>query len=193
MIFKPSLSLTSSNGSLSGIIAPIPHWSNFIFFVAVILSVDYYLLRDIYLVLAGILGSYLLVIALDILFVKLTRIYFPVRRILYLNFMSFWFSSMFFWIIFIVRLFPDTETLLMISISSATLLRVLIFYTYYSDRPSKFFMPALNYTYAAIFSLSIIYRDVMVIISNVSVSGNSLMIKIIQKNIDENQNDMKLR
>ena len=167
---------------LTRMVKRAPHWSNFIFFVAVILSVDYYLLRDIYLVLAGILGSYLLVIALDILFVKLTRIYFPVRRILYLNFMSFWFSSMFFWIIFIVRLFPDTETLLMISISSATLLRVLIFYTYYSDRPSKFFMPALNYTYAAIFSLSIIYRDVMVIIpfiisSAIYVAGGIAFVK----------------
>lgn len=131
---------------------------------AVVLFVDYLFIMSLFVVLVGVLGSYLMVISLDIIFVKLTKTYFPARRILYLNFMSLGLSSIFFWIISLVHLFQNVESLLMVSISSATLLRVLIFYTYYSDKLSKFFIPALNYTYAAIFALSIAYRDLATII-----------------------------
>lgn len=167
---------------LTKMVKKSPHWSVLSAITGVILLIDYFLLRNLLVVLVGILGSYLLVIGLDILFVKITKAYFPKRRIFYLNFMSLGLSSIFFWIIFIIHLFQNIESLLMVSISSATLLRVLIFYTYYSDKLSKFFVPALNYTYAAIFALSIAFRDLITIIpfiisSIVYVIGGLIFVK----------------
>lgn len=159
-----------------------PHWSVLAAFTGLVLFIDYILLRSLFIVLVGVLGSYLLVIGLDLLFVKITKAHFPARRIFYLNFMSLGLSSIFFWIIYLIHLFQNVESLLMVSISSATLLRVLIFYTYYSDKLSKFFIPALNYTYAAIFALSLTFRDLITIVpfvisSIVYVIGGLIFVK----------------
>lgn len=167
---------------LTKMVKKSPHWSILSAFTGLVLFIDYLLLRNLFIVIVGILGSYLLVIALDILFVKITKAYFPIRRIFYLNFMSLGLSSIFFWIIYFIHLFQSLESLLMVSISSATLLRVLIFYTYYSDKLSKFFVPALNYTYAAIFALSLAFRDLITIIpfiisSIVYVIGGIIFVK----------------
>ncbi len=167
---------------LTKMVKKSPHWSILSLYSAVILFVDYLLLRNLLVVLVGVLGSYILVICLDIIFVKITKTHFPIRRIYYLNFMSLGLSSVFFWIIYLIHLFPSTESLLMVSISSATLLRVLIFYTYYSDKLTKFFIPALNYTYAAIFALSIAFRNPITIIpfiisSIVYVIGGIIFVK----------------
>ncbi len=167
---------------LTKMVKKSPHWSILSLYSAVILFIDYLLLRNLLVVLVGILGAYILVICLDIIFVKLTKTHFPYRRIYYLNFMSLGLSSVFFWIVYVSHLFPSTESLLMVSISSATLLRVLIFYTYYSDKLSKFFIPALNYTYAAIFTLSIAFRNPITIIpfiisSIVYVIGGIIFVK----------------
>lgn len=167
---------------LTKMVKKSPHWSMLSLYSAVILFVDYLLLRNLLVVLVGILGSYILVIFLDIIFVKITKTHFPTRRIYYLNFMSLGLSSVFFWIVYMIHLFPSIESLLMVSISSATLLRVLIFYTYYSDKLTKFFIPALNYTYAAIFALSIAFRNPITIIpfiisSIVYVIGGIIFVK----------------
>lgn len=163
-----------------------PHWTLLTALSGLVLFMNYLFLRNLYIVTVGILGSYLIVIALDLIFVKLTKTYFPARRILFLNFMSLTLSSVFFWIIFSIRLFQNVETLLMVSISSATLLRVLIFYTYYSDKLTKFFVPALNYTYAAIFALSITFGDLITIIpfiisSVIYVIGGIIFVKSTTK------------
>lgn len=122
--------------------------------------VNYFILRNINVVVFGIVGSYLVLIALDLIFVRLVHIKFPFRRILYLDFTSFAFTMVFFWILFAVRVFGSNyEIMLMVSISSATLLRVLIFYTYYSDNPLRLAVPSLNYTYAAILCLSFLYSQ----------------------------------
>lgn len=122
--------------------------------------INYLILRNINVVVFGIIGSYLVLIALDLIFVRLVHIKFPFRRILYLDFTSFAFSMVFFWILFLLRIFGNSyEIMLMVSISSATLLRVLIFYTYYSDNPVRLAVPSLNYTYAAILCLSLLYSQ----------------------------------
>lgn len=149
---------------LTKMVKKSPHWSILSVYSAVIMFIDYILLRDLTLVLIGILGSYILVNILDLLFVRISKAHFPVRRIYYLNFMSLGLYSVFFWIAFAVHLFSSVESMLMVSISFATLLRVLIFYTYYSDRASKFFIPALNYTYAAIIAFFLTFRNPLVIL-----------------------------
>ena len=167
---------------LTKMVKKSPHWSILAALTAVVLFVDYLFIMSLFVVIVGVLGSYLLVISLDLLFVRLAKTHFPPRRIFYLNFMSLGLSSIFFWVISIIHLFQNLETLLMVSISSATLLRVLIFYTYYSDKLSKFFIPALNYTYAAIFALSITFRDLVTIIpfiisSVIYVIGGIIFVK----------------
>ncbi len=149
---------------LTKMVKKSPHWSILVVLTALVLLVDYAFIMSLFIIIVGVLGSYLLVIFLDVLFVRITKAHFPARRILYLNFMSFALASIFFWIISLIHLFQSLESLLMVSISSATLLRVLIFYTYYSDKLSKFFIPALNYTYAAVFALTIAFRDLATVI-----------------------------
>ncbi len=149
---------------LSKFVKRSPRWYTIIWLTVVILAFDYFLLRNIYLVIIGVLGSYLLVIGIDMLFVKIAQVYFPARRILFLDFLSLLIASIFFWAVYFSRIFSNPEIMLMVSISSATLLRVLIFYTYYSDRPLKFIPPTLNYTFAAMVALSIIFREWLTII-----------------------------
>lgn len=155
---------------LSKFVKRSPRWYNFIWLTGLILIFDYFLLRSVYLVLVGVLGSYVLVIGIDVLFVKIAQVYFPVRRIFFLDFLSLFIASVFFWAIYFTHLFENPEIMLMISISSATLLRVLIFYTYYSEKPLKFVPPTLNYTFAAMVALSIIYREWIIIIPFVASS-----------------------
>lgn len=167
---------------LTKMIKKAPHWSTLSVYAAIIFAIDYFLVRDLKVVLVGILGSYVLVNLLDIIFVKITKVHFPARRIYYLNFMSLGFYSIFFWIIYFIHLFTNIEYLLMVAISSATLLRVLIFYTYYSDRAVKFFIPALNYTYAATVALFLTFRNPLTIIpfiisSIIYVIGGIIFVK----------------
>ena len=129
---------------LTKMVKKSPHWSILVGLTALVLFIDYLFIMSLFIIIVGVLGSYLLVISLDVLFVRITKTHFPARRILYLNFMSFALASIFFWIISLIHLFQSLESLLMVSISSATLLRVLIFYTYYSDKLSKFFIPAFS-------------------------------------------------
>ncbi len=167
---------------LTKMIKKSPHWTTLSLFSAIILFIDYFLLRDLILIVVGVLGSFILVNILDIIFVRITKTHFPVRRIYYLNFMSLGFYSIFFWIALAIHLFTSIESMLMVSISSATLLRVLIFYTYYSDKPSKFFIPALNYTYAATLAFFLTFRNPLVIIpfiisSIIYVIGGIIFVK----------------
>ncbi|MCL4341207.1 MAG: DUF2070 family protein [Candidatus Thermoplasmatota archaeon] len=155
---------------LSKFVKRSPKWYNIIWLTAIIMAFDYFLLRSLYLVLVGILGSYLLLISIDELFVKIAHIFFPFRRILFLDFLSLLIASVFFWVIYFLKIFNNPEIMLMISVSSATMLRVLIFYTYYSDRPLKFIPPTLNYTFAAMVALSVIFREWITIIPFVASS-----------------------
>lgn len=144
---------------LSRYIRKSPSWSNYILPITIVLTIDYVLIKNILVVLVGILGSYFLVIFLDMIFARYSRFSFPTRRILFLNFLSLLIWSLFFWIIYFTKLFSDIESMLMISISSAALLRILIFYVYYSEKNLKAIVPSLSYTYSAIVTLTLVYHD----------------------------------
>ncbi|HLH86273.1 MAG TPA: DUF2070 family protein, partial [Thermoplasmataceae archaeon] len=149
---------------LSKYVKRSPHWSYLFALILLLVGVYYVLLRNIYVVFFGVLGPFLILIGLDYAFSRVSNAHFPMRRIMFLDFVSFLISTIFFLILYFSRLFSSVEIMLMISISSATLLRVLIFYTYYSDSPAKFVIPSLNYTYGAVFSLTIIFREWIFII-----------------------------
>ncbi len=122
---------------LSKMIKRSPKWWQLLILVSIILTVDYFLIRNVIFILFGILGSYALLILFDVFFIKISRTYFPFRRIMYLDFLAFLISSAFFWILYYSRIFQNLEVILLLSISSAALLRVLILAIYYSDRVSK--------------------------------------------------------
>lgn len=141
-----------------------PSWPTYILPITVILTIDLVLIKSLIVVALGILGSYILVILLDLLFVKFTDFVFPLRRILFLNFISLLIWSVFFWILYVIRAFADIESLLMISISSIALLRVLIFYAYYSEKISRAIVPSLSYTFSAVLVLTVAYHDLQTVI-----------------------------
>lgn len=148
---------------LSRFIYRSPHWRNLSIPIIAILLVDYFILRDFLLVTVGIGGSFLAVLLFDWIFVKVARFEFPFRRIMFLNFLSLVIWSIFFWIIYFIH-FTSVEYLIMIAISSISLVRVIILYGYYSENSSKTIFPSLNYTYAAIISLFLVFRDVFTVI-----------------------------
>ncbi len=141
-----------------------PKWWQLLILVSIILTVDYFLIRNVIFILFGILGSYALLILFDVFFIRISRTYFPFRRIMYLDFLAFLISSVFFWILYYSRIFQNLEVILLLSISSAALLRVLILAIYYSDRVSKLTIPTLNYTFSSMIVLTIIYHSWYVLI-----------------------------
>ena len=155
---------------LSKFVKKSPKWYTFPWFTLAILAIDYILFKNLYLILFGVLGSYLLAIAIDALFVRIAHIYFPIRRILYLDFVSLLIASAFLWVLFVTKIIQGAEIMLMTSISFTTLFRVLIFYSSYSDKPSRFIPPSLNYTFAAMVALSIIFREWIILIPFVASS-----------------------
>ncbi len=129
-----------------------PHWRNFLIPIAAIFAFDYFLVRRIDLLLVGIIGSFLLVLILDEIFVKVAKFVFPFRRILFMDFLSLVIWSIYFWILYAIH-FTSIENLIMISLSSVGLVRVIILYGYYSENSSKTIFPSLNYTYAGVIML----------------------------------------
>ncbi len=149
---------------LSKMIKHSPKWWQLLILVAIILIIDYFLIRNLLFILFGILGSYALLIVFDVFFVRISKTYFPFRRIMYLDFLVFLISSAFFWILYYSHIFQNLEVMLLLSISSAALLRVLILAIYYSDKISRLTIPTLNYTFSSMIILTIIYRSWYVLI-----------------------------
>ncbi|MEM3676256.1 MAG: DUF2070 family protein, partial [Thermoplasmataceae archaeon] len=167
---------------LSKYIKRSPHWAYLFSIVLVLVGIYYFLLKNFYVVLVGVLGAFIILIGLDYAFSRLTNTHFPMRRIIFLDFVSFLVTTVFFIAIYFARVFSSVEIMLMVSISSATLLRVLIFYTYYSDSPAKFIVPSLNYTYGAVFSLTVTFREWIFIIpffisSIIYIAGGIVFVK----------------
>ena len=180
---KPGLRETKNSNrtfaDLARFVKRSPSWPTYILPVTIILTIDFVLIKSLFVVLLGILGSYILVIILDILFVKFTDFVFPLRRILFLNFISLLIWSVFFWILYFVRAFSDTETLLMVSISSIALLRILIFYAYYSEKIVRAIVPSLSYTFAAVLVLTIAYHDLQTVLPFIASSAIYVIAGII--------------
>lgn len=166
---------------LSRFIYRSPHWWNLAIPVVAIFIIDFILLRNIFVVGVGIAGSFLLVLLIDWLFVKGAKFVFPFRRIMFLNFLSLLIWSVFFWIILVIG-FTSVENLIMISLSSVSLVRVIILYGYYSENSIRTIFPSLNYTYAAIITFFIVYGNPVAIIpfllsSLVYVTAGAVFVK----------------
>ena len=163
-----------------------PPWWVYVLPILALLTVDYFLIGSLYVVIFGILGSYLLVIALDSLFFVITHFKFPFKRIIFLDFTSLLIWNIFFWVLYLLHVFQNYEIAIMISISSTALLRTLIFFVYYSDNIVKSTIPALNYTFSSIVALTVIFKDLYVLVpfilsSAVYVAAGVIFIKSTTK------------
>ncbi|AKA49635.1 hypothetical protein IX51_11565 [uncultured archaeon] len=166
---------------LSRFIYRSPHWRNLAIPTIAIFLIDFFLLKDVFLVGVGIAGSFLLVLLIDWIFVKAAKFVFPFRRIMFLNFLSLLIWSIFFWIVYLIH-FTTTEYLIMISLSLVSFVRVIILYGYYSENSSKTIFPSLNYTYAAIIALYLVFRDPATIVpfllsSLVYITAGAIFVK----------------
>lgn len=166
---------------LSRFIYRSPRWRNLTIPILAVFIIDFILLRNLLVVGVGIAGSFLLVLLIDWLFVEGTSFVFPFRRIMFLNFLSLLIWSIFFWILYFFA-FTSIENLILISLSSVSLVRVIILYGYYSEDSLKTILPSLNYTYAAIITFFIVYGNPYTIVpfilsSLVYVTAGAIFVK----------------
>lgn len=146
---------------LSRFVYKSPHWRNLAIPVIAILLIDFFILRNFLLVMLGVAGSFLLVLLFDESFVKAAGFLFPFRRILFMNFLSLIIWSVFFWIIYYTH-FASVETLIFLSISAISFIRVIIFHGYYSENSVKNIFPALNYTFAAMVTFYAVFNNLII-------------------------------
>ncbi len=131
----------------------------FILPIALIVYVDYLILRNLEYAIIAVVAIYLLAILFDMLFSRISKITFPLRRSVYLNFVSLVIWSVFFWILIGFNAFRDVEISMLVSISSTTMLRFLIFYVFYPNDSFKEVIPSMNYVYSALIFFLFIYTN----------------------------------
>ncbi|WP_188680815.1 DUF2070 family protein [Thermogymnomonas acidicola] len=149
---------------LSKYIRRSPQWYYYPAPAAAIMALDYHALGNLVFTVDVILLSYVIVNLGDIAFARITKFEFPARRVFALNFLSLIIWNIFFWAVYGTGFIRIPEYAFMLSISSVALLRSLMFYTYYSERTLRAIIPSLNYTYAAIFTMVLVYRDLITVI-----------------------------
>ncbi|KAA8923005.1 DUF2070 family protein [Thermoplasma sp.] len=137
------------------------------YFVAPLIAIgliDYYFIRDIATTLLIVPGTFFISILLDLLFTKISKIVFPVKRSVYLNFVSLVIWNIFFWILILTHAFRSYDSSLLLAISSTTLFRFLIFYVFYPADGIREIIPAMNYVYSMLIIFILIFRSQYVLI-----------------------------
>ncbi len=116
--------------------------------------VDFILVRNLWFTVFAFIFPLGLTISLDVVFVRLSDYHFPIRRTNYLNFLSFYLSDAYFIVVRILS--PDflsVFALVMLSFSTSSFLRVLVLYTYFSEKFKKIFVPSLFYSFSVMVGL----------------------------------------
>ncbi|MCY0851776.1 DUF2070 family protein [Thermoplasma acidophilum] len=132
------------------------------YFIAPLIAIgliDYYFIRDITTTLLIVPGTFLISILLDLFFTKISKIVFPVKRNVYLNFVSLVIWNVFFWILILTHAFRSYDSSLLLAISSTTLFRFLIFYVFYPADGIKDLIPSMNYVYSMLIIFILIFRS----------------------------------
>ncbi|WP_241760312.1 DUF2070 family protein [Thermoplasma volcanium] len=140
------------------------NYKYFIFPIATIAALDYLILKNIYISVSLVVGTYLLAIFLDVIFSKFSRIIFPVKRSAYLNFVSLVIWSVFFWILFVIHAYRDIDVSLLLAVSSTTLFRFLIFYVFYPNDSIKELIPSMNYVYSMLLVFLFFFKNQYILV-----------------------------
>ncbi|QRF74548.1 putative membrane protein [Thermoplasmatales archaeon] len=156
-----------------------PGWKFYIVPLIFIMGIDYLLIRSLRDVLIGIFLSFVFVLVFDRIFILLGKFVFPMRRIAYLDFVSFGIWTIIFWIVHFLNLLVGTESQVFFSIAFVSFFRLLIFYVYYSEKVTSLLLPSLNYTYAGIVSFAYIYGGYPLIIPFLLASLASALIAVV--------------
>ncbi|WP_297217225.1 DUF2070 family protein [Thermoplasma sp.] len=136
----------------------------FVIPLIVIGLIDYYFIKSLVITLLIVPGTFFISILLDLLFTKLTKIVFPLRRSIYLNFVSLVIWNVFFWILLISHAFSSYDASLLLAISSTTLFRFLIFYVFYPADGIRDLVPSMNYVYSALIIFLVLFRSQYILI-----------------------------
>lgn len=142
---------------LSRFLKRAPKLKTYVIPTILFIVADYFVVRDISFTFFALILPLVLVVPIDRVLVYFARFNFPTRRIYYLDFLSFFFSEIYF---IIIRLaFPGFLNLgydIMLAFSTTALLRTMVFYTYYSDRYRKIVLPSMGYFVSTAIGLTFI-------------------------------------
>lgn len=141
--------------------------------------IDYILVRSIRDVVIGFIVSFCLVIIFDSIFIRIGKFHFPLRRIVYLDFISYGLWTVIFWICHLLNAFGNMEAQVFFAVSFVSFFRVLIFEVYYSEKLSRLLPPSLNYTYASIITFVYLLGGYPLIVPFVLASAISAVIAIL--------------
>ncbi|MEM0155059.1 MAG: DUF2070 family protein [Thermoplasmataceae archaeon] len=164
---------------LSRFVRGAPGWKFYIVPIFILAVVDYVLVGSILEVAIGFILSFILVIIFDSIFIKIGKFHFPLRRIVYLDFISYGLWTVIFWISHLLDAFGSVEAQLFFAVSFVSFFRVLIFEVYYTEKISYLLPPSLNYTYAAIITFGYLFGGYSLIIPFVLSSVISALIAIL--------------
>lgn len=113
---------------------------------SVFVVLDVLAFRIIYPTLIYFLLPLPLVILIDAGFVRLANFHFPLRRVFFLDFLSFFIANFYFLILSLIVRGHSMELLVAIAFCSPGLMRSMIFYAYYTEKISRIFLPSMIYT-----------------------------------------------
>ncbi len=148
---------TFTFADLSRFLRRAPRLKTYAIPAAFLLVIDFIIIRDVIFTSLAFLLPLLLVILFDRLFVRLAGFHFPPRRVNYLDFMSFFFSQLYF--IILTLAFPWFMNIsydVMLAFATTGLLRSMVFYTYFSDRFRNVLLPSLGYMASAMVGLAFV-------------------------------------
>ncbi|AAT42858.1 DUF2070 family protein [Picrophilus oshimae] len=151
---------------LSKYIRHSPEWYYFIVPAFILLLIDYLILGNAYFVAIVLLPSYILLNFLDYIFIKISRSQFPVYRLIYFDFASFFISNLFFYAAYLLNFVIGINILYMtmLAISFAAFFRFLILYIYFPNRTLSLVISSMSYTFSfIIISLIFYYKYLKVV------------------------------
>lgn len=123
-----------------------PRLVTYIVPTALFIFLDMIAFRKIYPPLLYFLLPLPLVIIIDAGFVRVASFHFPLRRVFFLDFLSFFIANVYFLILFLLIRGLSLEVLVAIAFCSPGLMRSMIFYAYYTEKVSRIVLPSMIYT-----------------------------------------------
>ncbi len=120
------------------------------------LILDFITIRSMLLLVEFFLLPLFVIIVVDEIFVLLARFNFPLRRIYFLDFTSFFIFNTYFLSLSVIFRGSPPVVLAAMAISSTALMRSMVFYVYYSDKVQLVLLPAMLYSLISLVIFSLI-------------------------------------
>ena len=121
------------------------------------IAVTYLIFRSVYFLVIFYILPFLIVIILDILFIRIARFHFPFRRVLFLNFSVFTVLSFLIWIFFPIGIpLKDSYAVVIFCWSAVSFIRGILYLPYYVESFPRLILPSM-FPVLAVSALSLIF------------------------------------